>query len=324
MKRFISLIVLTIITSAGLLASKPSDHFAFMTCVSTGEQERSVRAMIRSIRANAGEYRNCKVYVVLAQPEEATGNSLAGDNVELLRVEVDSIFLDYPLAIKAFAASYVEQEVKKKIRTLVWLDPGVIVLNSLESLDLKGRFDVSVRPVSLVNNIGLPPGIEPDDYWRPIYRENRLDYKTVRTIETVVDVVQIQPYYNCEVYSINPGLGLCNEWASQLEELLRDESYQTNTCTTPQRRLFLHQAVLSGIIASRINARRIKALPLTSGYPFNQHDRLAGERKASSLNELSAVIFDYAWSSNPTWMDMMRIDEPLRSWLIETYNEYLQ
>jgi hypothetical protein len=324
MKRFISLILLTIITSAGLLASKPSDHFAFMTCVSTGEQERSVRAMIRSIRANAGEYSNCKVYVVLAQPEEATGNSLAGDNVESLRIEVDSIFLDYPLAIKAFAASNVEQEVKKKIRTLVWLDPGVIVLNSLESLDLKGRFDVSVRPVSLVNNIGLPPGIAPDDYWRPIYKENRLDYKTVRTIETVVDAVQIQPYYNCEVYSINPGLGLCKEWAAQLEELLRDNSYQENTCTTLQRRLFLHQAVLSGIIASRIKARRIKALPLTSGYPFNQHDRLAGERKASSLNELSAVIFDYAWSSNPTWMDMMRIDEPLRSWLIETYNEYLQ
>jgi len=324
MKRFTSLILSAILTSAAINAANLPDKFAFMTSVSTGEQERSVRAMIRSIRANAGEYRNCKVYVVLAQPDEASGNLLAGDNVELLSVEADSIFLDYPLAIKAFAASYVEQEVREKIRTLVWLDPGVIVLNSPESLDLKGKYDVSVRPVSLVNNIGLQPGVEPNDYWSPIYKANRLDYRTVRTIETIVDAVQIQPYYNCEVYSINPRLGLCKEWAAQLEDLLRDESYQTNTCTTPQRRLFLHQAILSGIIASRIKADRIKALPLTSGYPFNQHDRLAEEKKVSSLNEVSVVIFDYAWSSITAWMDMIRIDEPLRSWLLGTYNEYLQ
>lgn len=324
MKKLTFFFLFTFLPSAGLLAVKPSDHFAIMTFVSSGEQERSVKAMIKSIRDNAAEYRNCTVYVVLAQPDEITGNSLNGENVVLLRPEVNPVFLDYPLAIKAFAASYVEQEVKTKVRTLVWLDPGVIILNSPEALDLEGRYDVSTRPVSLVNNIGLPPGAEPNDFWLPIYKANKLDHRTVRTIETVVDAIQIQPYYNCEIYSVNPVKGICREWAQQLEGLLRDESYQKNSCTTPQRRLFLHQAVLSGIIASRVKPGRIKALPLTSSYPFNQHDRLAGVKKVSSLNELSAVIFDYAWSSNPGWMDKIRVDEPLRGWLFNTYLEYLQ
>ena len=234
------------------------------------------------------------------------------------------LFRSYPLAIKAFAASYVEQLVKGKVRTLTWLDPGVIILNSPQALDLEGRFDVSVRPVSLVNNIGLPPGVEPNDYWIPVYSANKLDYRTVQNIVTVVDEVKIQPYYNCEIYSVNPMKGICKEWAAQLEGLLRDESFQKNTCTTPQRRLFLHQAVLSGIIASRVKAGRIKALPLTCSYPFNQHDRLAPGKKVSSLNGLSAVIFDYAWSSNPAWMDKIRIDEPLRSWLFDIYLEYMK
>lgn len=323
MKKITCFILSVILTSAALNAANPPDKFSIMTCVSSGEQERSVRAMIKSIRANAGEYRNCKIYVVLAQPDEVTGNLLAGENVELLRPETDSIFLNYPLAIKASAAAYVEQLVRNKIRTLVWLDPGVIVLDSPESLNLKGRSDVCVRPVSLVNNIGLPPGVEPDNYWSPIYKTNKLDYKTVPTIETVVDAVQIQPYYNCEIYSVNPGLGICKEWAAQLSVLLRDDGYQGNTCTTPRRRLFLHQAVLSGIIASRIKADRIKGLPLTCSYPFNQHDQLAEEKKVSSLNQVSAVIFDYAWSGIPAWMDKIRIDEPLRSWLSDTYLEYL-
>lgn len=324
MIRFIWFFLSAMLSAAGLRAGDPSDHFAIMTLVSSGEQERSVRAMIESIRENAGDYSNCRVYVVMAQPADIPGNSLAGENVVLLRPEADSIFLHYPLAIKAYAASQVEQLVKSKIKTLVWLDPGVIVLNSLGSLDLKGRFDVSVRPVSLVNNIGLPPGAEPDDYWLPIYEANQLDYRTVQTIETVVDAVQIQPYYNCEVYSVNPAKGICREWAEQLEGLLRDEGYQKNSCTTPQRRLFLHQAVLSAIIASQINPDRIKALPVTSSYPFNQHDMLPAERKVSSLSELAAVIFDYAWTGNPSWMDKIDIDEPLRSWLFSTYREYLK
>lgn len=324
MKKFTCFILSVILTSAALNAVNPPDQFAFMTFVSSGEQERSVRAMIKSIRENAGEYSNCKIYVVLAHPDEVAGNLLAGENVELLRPEADTVFLDYPLAVKAFAASQAEQLVKGKIQTLVWLDPGVIVLDSPEDLDLKGRSDLCVRPVSLVNNIGLSPGTEPNDYWIPIYKANKLNYKTVSTIETVVDAVQIQPYYNCEIYSVNPALGICREWAAQLSELLRDEKYQQNTCTTPRRRLFLHQAVFSGIITSNIKASRIKALPLTCSYPFNQHDQLAEEKKASSLNQLSAVIFDYAWSSNPLWMEKIRIDEPLRSWLSDTYLEYLE
>jgi len=324
MKRFTLLILLTITTIGGLQAADPSDHFAIMTCVSSPEQERSVRAMIKSIRSNAGEYSNCMIYVVLAQPDETSGNSLAGENVILLSPEVDLVFLDYPLAIKAFSASIVEQEVNKNIRTLVWLDPGVIILNSPESLDLEGKYDVSLRPVSLVNDIGLPPGAEPNDYWSPIYNANKLDYKAVPTIETVVDAVRIQPYYNCEIYSVDPAKGICKEWAVQLEALLRDESYQKNTCTTPRRRLFLHQAVLSGIVASRVKSDRIKALPLTCSYPFNQHDLLAAEKKVSSLNRLSAVIFDYAWAGNSSWMDKIKTDEPLKSWLYETYNEYLK
>jgi len=324
MKKITCFILAAILTSAALNAGNPPDQFAFMTFVSTGEQARSVRAMIKSIRENAGEYNNCKIYVVLAQPDEATDNLLAGENVELLRPEGDTLFLNYPLAVKAFAASQVEQLVKGKIQTLVWLDPGVMVLDSPEDLDLKGRYDVSLRPVSLVNNIGLSPGIGPNDYWSPIYKANKLNYKTVRTVETVVDAVQIQPYYNCEIYSVDPALGLCREWEAQLSELLRDESYQQNTCTTPRRRLFLHQAVFSGIIASRIKANRIKELPLTCSYPFNQHDQLSEEMKVSTLNQLSAVIFDYAWIKIPTWMDKIRIDEPLRSWLCDTYLEYLE
>ena len=149
----------------------------------------------------------------------------------------------------------------------------------MDALNLENNFDAAIRPVSLSNNISIPPGVEPNDYWAPIYKETGIDYKNLPILETIVDEVKIQPYYNCEVYSINPKLGICSEWARILTKLLKDENFQKSTCTTFLRRLFLHQAVLSGVITSKIKQEKIKSLPITSGYPFNQHERLSAQNR---------------------------------------------
>ena len=301
-----------------------SQKIAIMTYVSDNEQERSVKALIKSVRELSGDYRNCNIYVILGDPENFPCDSLKEENVELLPLEMDKSFLDYPLAVKAFAAAQVEKIVRDDTETLMWFDPGVIVLNSLDALDLEDNFNVAVRPVSLSNNISIPPGVEPNDYWAPIYKETGIDYKNLTTLETVVDEIKIQPYYNCEVYSINPKLGICSEWAKILTKLLKDENYQKSSCTTFLRKLFLHQAVFSGVITSKVKQEKIKSLPITSGYPFNQHERLSAQKQIASLNELSVVIFDNAWIRIPTWMNKIQINEPLKQWLFDTYLDYLK
>ncbi len=242
----------------------------------------------------------------------------------VLPLEMERAFLDYPLALKAFAAAQVEKKVADTVATLVWLDPGVMVLNSLADLDLDGKFTAAVRPVTLANTIAMPPQSEPDDYWKPIYEETGLDFKALPVLETIADEVKIQPYYNCEVFSFNPGLGIAGEWARLLGRFLKDENYQKTACTTFLKRLFLHQAVLSAVISSRAKPDRIKALPLASGYPFNQHEKLSASKKAASLNDLSVAIFDYAWDRIPGWMEKVAIREPLKGWLFDTYLDYLK
>ncbi|MBN2572107.1 MAG: hypothetical protein JXA68_08265 [Ignavibacteriales bacterium] len=297
---------------------------AIVTYVSDNEQERSVKALIKSIRELSGDYKDSKIYVVLGDVENFPSTSLKGENIQLIPLEMDKALLEYPLAFKAFAMAQVENIVKDEIQTLIWFDPGVIVLNSLDALNLHNNFDIAVRPVSLVNTIGIPPNTEPNDYWAPIYKETKLDYKNIPTIKTIVDEVEIQPYYNCEVYAINPRLGICKEWVRILTKLLKDENYQINVCTTFLKKLFLHQAVLSGVITSKVTPERIKQLPITSGYPFNQHGQLSPEKQVASLNEVSVVIFDYAWYKIPNWMDKIQINEPLKEWLFNTYQDYLK
>jgi len=81
---------------------------------------------------------------------------------------------------------------------------------------------------------------------------------------------------------------------------------------------------LSGVIGAKVSAPEIKPLPLSSGYPFSQQQRLPQQKRIASLNDLSVVIFDTTWDSQPSWMDEMEIREPLKGWLFDVYLDYLK
>ncbi|GEM_PF-3627515 len=298
-------------------------RIAIVTFVSSPDQERLVKAMIRSIRERGGGDRESLIFVVTADAENLPCKSLTQDGVVVLPLEMERAFLDYPLALKAYAAAQVENKVKESAGTLVWLDPGVLVLKPLEALALGDGFDAAVRPVTLANTIAMAPQAAPNDYWQPIYKETRLDYAGLPVLKTITDGQEIQPYYNCEVFSFNPRLGIAGEWARLLTRLLKDEKYQKSACTTFLRKLFLHQAVLSAVITSRIKPERIKALPLTSGYPFSQHERLPEGKKAACLEGISVAIFDRSWQQDPDWLNRVPAGAPLRSWLAAVYGDYL-
>jgi hypothetical protein len=107
-----------------------------------------------------------------------------------------------------------------------------------------------------------------------------------------------------------------------LTRFLKDENYQKTVCTTFLRRLFLHQAVLSAVISSRIKPERIRALPLTSGYPFSQQLKLPVAKRIATLDEVSVLIFDRTWQQDRKWLERIPAKEPLRKWLSQVYREY--
>ncbi|NLI46450.1 MAG: MBL fold metallo-hydrolase [Acidobacteria bacterium] len=331
--RSIALLIALSVAAVPLLRANAPGHpadntvapaaLAVATYAGSEEQVRSVRALVRSLRERGGAYRDSVVHVVLTDPDRVPGDALRGAGVELVPLALEPAVLDYPLALKAFAAAEVERRVRGKAATLAWLDPGVLILQPPAALDLGNAVDATVRPVSLANTVGIPPGAPPDAYWAPIYAATHLDFRALPAVETVVDAVPVQPYYNCEVYALNPELGICEEWGRILAGLLNDPTYQQAACTTFLKRLFLHQAVLSAVLQSRVAPDRLRPLPLTAGYPFNQHAQLAPERRAASLDAIAAVIFDTAWQQKPDWLGTIPVSELLRTWLSDIYIEYL-
>jgi len=308
----------------GVKDNAPS-QLVFVTYISNHEQEKQAKALIKSIRELSGNYRQTKIYVVLGKPETVPGNSLKMNGVEILPVAMDASFKSYPFTIKAFAAAQVEELVKDKCHTLVYVDPDVLITGPIDGLDLDdGAFDVALRTVSLNNNIGLLPEEKPNDYWQRIYDECGIDFKEVPVLPTIVDEVAARGYMNCQVYSVNPELGILRKWAILLEKLLRDKEYQEKACPSFTRKIFLHQAVFSGVIFSEIKKGKIRSLELKYDYPFSHHNEMAEAKRANRLNDLAVIVFDWSWTTNPNWMDVIPIEEPLKGWLFKTYLDYLQ
>ncbi len=322
MKKIILLLILFSLAACTNPSSDECRSFAYVTYVTDSIQERAVKAFIKSVRELGGDYSNCRVYLIVEDIEKSSFSSFPDKNIILLKLDMDTIFRDYPLAIKAFAAAQAEELARDSISTLAWFDPSTLLLNTPGELDLSGVYSVAIRPVTLLNNIGIKAGSPPDDYWNPIYSYLDLATDSIPVVKTIVGQTDILAYFNCEIFSFDPKAGICTEWRTMLTKFLQDEDFQRTVCNTPLRRLFLHQAILSGVIVSRIPHDKIKELSIKNGYPFNQHDLLDEMHRVNSLNELNALILDYAWETDPGWAEKIPVLPPLKGWLMETYADY--
>lgn len=298
------------------------ERFAVVTYVLNPDQEKKAEALIKSLRRFGGDYGGVPVYVVLGNPKDVPCERLRQAGVQLVPTDADELGRRYPLAIKAYAAAQIERLAADRIDTLAWFDPETLVVGPLQALDLGDKFDAAVKPVFKVNNVALPADASPDAFWKPIYKATGLDPARIPVVKSILEGRSIKAYFNCEIFSVRPRMGIFREWAARLESFLKDQEYQRTACLDSLHRLFLHQAVLSAVIVSKTQASRRAELPNSCGYPFNLHRDLPPAQKAAALNGLSGIILETVWDDDPGWMKLMEIHEPLRGWLRRAFTDY--
>jgi hypothetical protein len=132
-----------------------------------------------------------------------------------------------------------------------------------------------------------------------------------------VDARLLRAYVNTHAFSIHPELGLLQDWSEIFHDLVQDPVFQSRHCQEIREQVFLHQAVLSTLIASRLPPERIRTLPPAYNYPYNLHQEIPQDRKAPVLNDLVTITYEER-SLHPAEMDDIDIREPLRTWLGDT------
>jgi hypothetical protein len=287
-------------------------HAVFLTLVRSVREKACARVLIDSIRSFGGALSPCKIWLFEAKPHTVPCNDLEGKDVDVFPLTIPDTVRHYAFADKVYACAWAEEQASGSVQSLIWIDPACLIIQPPVLFALNQSVDAAVRPVH-IRNVGLTTTEPVNDFWQKTYEAVGVEDVQV-TVESFVEGQQLRAYYNSHAFSVNPSRGLLSRWYKLFEALVADEFFQTSSCRDALHRIFLHQAVLSALLATTIEPARIRVLPPEYNYPYNLHQTVPLERRASTFNDLVCITYEDRFL-DPHVVDDICIREPLRSWL---------
>lgn len=284
----------------------------FLTRVSSIRERDCARILIDSIRSFGGAMSDYPIKVLSSRPDMVPCDSLDARGVEIVHLTAPESVREYEYGDKVYGCMVAEQSAGPHVRSLVYLTADCLVLAPPLLFNLGADWDAAVRPVH-IRNVGLISRERPDDFWSKVYEAAGVS-DVERTVESFVDRERIRAYYNSAAFAVNPAAGILRRWFECFEKLVVDRNFQAGPCRDGRHRIFLHQAVLSTLIATRLESRRTRVLPETYGYPYNLHADVAPGRKAAALDDLVCAIY-HERSIDPREIDDIEIGPSLREWI---------
>ena len=131
--------------------------------------------------------------------------------------------------------------------TISCADADSLVVNAPRLFELGESCDAAFRPVHH-QNIGSAADEPLDAFWKEVYRTVGLS-NAPYTVESYVDSVSLRPYFNTHCFATRPSTGLCRAWWEHFQAMVSDARFQAGPCAGEMHKVFLHQAVLSTLVA---------------------------------------------------------------------------
>jgi hypothetical protein len=277
--------------------------------------ERLARIVIESLRAFGGPLRECSVWAFVLDPDRVSHALLGIEGIHFFLLSAEEVCPPYPFAEKVYAFAKAEEMARPDIHSLVWLSLDCLIINPPLLFDLgpstgAAPADAAFRPVHH-RNVGSLAHQPLDGYWQGVYRALEIDDMPY-TVESFADRQTLRPYFNTHCFALNPALGLGRAWRAHFQEMVADQAFQAGPCSDALHQTFLHQAILSTLVAKLLPWERVRPLPPEYNYPLNLLGEMPPDRRATTLNSLVNPVYEDAFP----W-DRIEIEEPLRSWLLQ-------
>jgi hypothetical protein len=275
--------------------------------------------LAESIRAFAGPLSRSPIWCFtpeLGEPlSEAFRERLRSLDVTLMPFEIDGEVIRFPFTAEAHAASLAESKALGKADILAWLNPNSVVLQEPGDFLLGDDKTLGYRPVhhTLVGSRIKEPL---DPFWKLIYSYCGVPEDRVFPMKTHVDDAVIRPYFNAGFIVARPEKGLLRTWRDTYLRVYREPPLQELYRQDGRYKVFVHQAVLSGVILATLETDEIQELPSAYNYPIHLHGEDVTEHRPSSLEELVTIRHE-GFYEDPDWMREMPAGESLKLWFRE-------
>jgi hypothetical protein len=281
--------------------------------------ETNALLLVESIRTFAGSFSQLPIWCLTPECAKQLSanvkNRLLALNVRLIRFKIDHETLRFPFAGEVIATALAESMSCGKTDFLAWLGTNTVVIQEPEDFLLQDGKNLGFRPVhhTLVGSRYEEPV---DPFWTLIYRYCNVPKDRIFPMMTHVDKTRIRPYFNAGLLVTRPEKHLLRTWRDTFFKIYQEPSFQELYHQDKRYKIFVHQAVLSGVILSTFATDEIQELPPRYNYPLHLHAEDITNHRPTCLEEL--VTFRHErFYEDPEWMNKMPAREPLKKWIAE-------
>ncbi|MFX0000407.1 MAG: flavin reductase family protein [Candidatus Hodarchaeota archaeon] len=272
-----------------------------------------------SIRKFGNSLSSNPIWVLIPKPVE----SIAKEMRELfLSLNVDLISFspkdepNFPFLKFVLAAANAELLAKEKAKLLAWLGSNTLVFNEPKHFLLDDDKNLGYRPVHHTN-IGSFFDEPIDPFWEQIYQRCNVSEGQIFPMKTHIDHNKLRPYFNAGCLIIRPEKGLLQSWWNFFKSLFNEQNFKDYYNKTYLYAIFIHQAILSGVILSTMEQTELYELPFEYNYPLNLYYNCPVVYRAININKLITVRYEDLGDINK-----VPIQDPLKSWLINQMDDF--
>jgi len=281
--------------------------------------ETDAMLLADSIRTFAGSLSRSPILFLTPecrnQLSTAARERLNSLNVMVIPFKVDSETLRFPLACDVFAAAAAESAVYSQTDLLAWLGTNTVVLQEPEAFLLPKEKNLGYRPVHHTL-VGSCYDKAVDEFWTLVYHYCKVTQDRIFPMETHIDGTKIRPYFNAGMLVTRPHRRLLKAWRNTFFESYQKLSFQGFYEKNALYKIFIHQALLSGVILSKYETSELTELRWTYNYPLHLHAKDITDHRPSFMEEV--VTFRHeTFYRDKEWMRKMPAKQQLKQWLAE-------
>jgi hypothetical protein len=295
-----------------------SDRLTFVTVVHPNSySEENATLLIRSIREFAGRLASPRILSMICfdggnEPTQ-TRARLEELGSDTLCCELGPEELEFPFIAEARCASEAEKAVSGNTEVLAWLLPNTIVLNEPIDFMLGEEMELAYRPV---HHRLLGSAVEEplDFFWTSIYNVCGVGEEQVFAMVPHVEEREIRPYFNAGILVYRPTTRLLSRCDDLFESVYLKPEFMRFYETDSRYRIFMHQAVLTGVILKTIRRANMLELPDTYNYPVYLHDEDRTPCRPDLVDNLITVRHE-GFHRNPDWASRFPAGNGLKRWI---------
>lgn len=281
--------------------------------------EKNARLLIESLRTFGGSLSNTPVLCLTPNIDRDVSPSFLdlcrSHAVNVASYDIPADAIHFPLAAYVAGAACAEEKARGQAECLAWLGANTIIFHEPRDFLIPRGTCIGYRPVHHTN-IGSAMDDALDPFWSDVYSACKVPSDSVFPMKTHVDGKTLRPYFNAGSLVIRPERGLFVAWRDMFFKTFQQPQFKTHYEQDNRYAIFMHQAILSGVILAGIGSKEMIKLPPTYNYPLHLWQEDVTNARPHRLDELVTGRHE-GFYQDPEWRTAMPEGDDLKDWLAE-------